>query len=285
MKNSILVTGANGQLGKCLKDMSILFPSNDFYFLGRDQLPLEQFEITKNIIETLRPSIVINAAAYTAVDKAETENELAFLINGEAVGNLASVCKSTDSKLLHVSTDYVFDGNAKSPYIETDAVAPVNQYGASKLKGEQLALTTNPQTIIVRTSWVYSRHGNNFVKTMLRLMHERESIGVVNDQHGCPTYAIDLADALLRMALSPVATGGIYHFSNSGPITWFDFAKNIRDLTGSKCLVNPISTTAFPTPAKRPYYTAMSNEKIKEDFGITQKKWLESLSICLAQLK
>jgi len=120
---------------------------------------------------------------------------------------------------------------------------------------------------------------------MLRLMHERESIGVVNDQHGCPTYAIDLADALLRMALSPVATGGIYHFSNSGPITWFDFAKNIRDLTGSKCLVNPISTTAFPTPAKRPYYTAMSNEKIKEDFGITQKKWLESLSICLAQLK
>jgi len=285
MKNSILVTGANGQLGKCLKDMSILFPGNDFYFLGRDQLPLEQFEITKNIIETLRPSIVINAAAYTAVDKAETENELAFLINGEAVGNLASVCKSTDSKLLHVSTDYVFDGNAKSPYIETDAVAPVNQYGASKLKGEQLALTTNPQTIIVRTSWVYSRHGNNFVKTMLRLMHERESIGVVNDQHGCPTYAIDLADALLRMALSPVATGGIYHFSNSGPITWFDFAKNIRDLTGSKCLVNPISTTAFPTPAKRPYYTAMSNEKIKEDFGITQKKWLESLSICLAQLK
>jgi len=285
MKQSILVTGANGQLGKCLQDISILFPGNDFHFLGRDQMPLEQFEITKNIIETLRPSIVINAAAYTTVDRAETEQELAFLINGEAVGNLASACKLTGSKLLHVSTDYVFDGNAKSAYKETDAVAPVNQYGASKLKGEQLALATNPQTIIVRTSWVYSRHGNNFVKTMLRLMHERESIGVVNDQQGCPTYAIDLADALLRIALSPVANGGIYHFSNSGPITWFDFAKKICDLTGSKCLVNPISTTAFPTPAKRPYYTAMSNEKIKEDFGITQKKWLESLSICLAQLK
>ncbi|CAN5785593.1 dTDP-4-dehydrorhamnose reductase [soil metagenome] len=283
MKQTVVVTGAYGQLGKSLQDIAPLYPDINFHFFGRDQMPVQEFDITRNILETISPAVVINAAAYTAVDKAETEISLAFLINGYAVGNLATVCKKIGAKFLHVSTDYVFDGNATEPYKETDKVSPVNLYGASKLKGEELAITANPETIIVRTSWVYSKHGNNFVKTMLRLMKERESIGVVNDQIGCPTYAIDLAEILMKLSLSEV-DGGIYHFSNSGPVTWFDFAKSIHDLTASKCIVNAIPTTAFPTPAKRPHFSAMSNEKIIRATGIAQKDWLQNLKICLAQL-
>lgn len=283
MKKKIIITGAGGQLGKCLADVSPNYPGIEFYFFGRDELPVDNKEIAHKVIASVGPSVVINTAAYTAVDKAESDTANAFLINGEAVGNLAAICKNIGARLLHVSTDYVFDGNASVPYNETDPVSPVNQYGASKLKGEELALATDPLSVIIRTSWVYSRHGNNFVKTMLRLMNERESINVVNDQVGCPTYAIDLADALVQIALEP-KQGGIYHFSNSGPITWFDFATAIHDLIHSPCKVNPVPTTSFPTPAKRPSWSVMNNQKILSDYGIIQQEWKNRLEACLSLL-
>lgn len=284
MDKTIVVTGAGGQLGKCLKDIAPSYPQARFHFFNREELPLNDFEKMRRQLESIRPDVIINAAAYTAVDKAETESDLAFLINGQAVGELAVICKSIGARLLHVSTDYVFDGNAEMPYTEDAAVVPINVYGASKQEGEKLLLASDTEAAVVRTSWIYSRHGNNFVKTMLRLMKERESIGVVNDQVGCPTYAIDLAEALIVMALAAGEVKGIYHFSNSGPITWYEFASAIRDAIGSACLVKPILTVDFPTPAKRPHYSVMSNEKIRAVFGIKQKQWKDSLQQCLVAL-
>jgi dTDP-4-dehydrorhamnose reductase len=283
MKRKIIVTGAGGQLGKCVADVSSHYPEAEFYFFGREELPVDDAGLAHEKIAGIAPEIVINTAAYTAVDKAETDTSHAFLINGEAVGNLATICKGIGARLIHVSTDYVFDGNADQPYKESDPVSPINQYGASKLKGEELALAADPASIIVRSSWVYSRHGSNFVKTMLRLMQERQSINVVNDQFGCPTYAIDLANALVKIALNS-KQGGIYHFSNSGPITWFDFAAAIRELIQSTCEVNPVPTTSFPTPAKRPRWSVMNNDKIFADYGIRQLPWKERLEECLSQL-
>jgi dTDP-4-dehydrorhamnose reductase len=280
----VLVTGANGQLGKCLKDVTHLFPDTQFLFMGRENFGLEQFEMVRTVLESVRPDWVINAAAYTAVDKAEVEATLAFLINGESVGHLASVCAANGIRLLNVSTDYVFDGTKTSPYVETDVTNPMGVYGASKLQGENLCLHYAPDSIVVRTSWVYSQHGHNFVKTMLRLMGERDSINVVNDQHGNPTYAIDLATALLQIIHLPNAAGGIYHFSNSGPITWYQLARAIKELTGSQCQINPITTDQYPTPAKRPAWSVLSNEKIQQTFEIAQQDWHVSLQQCLKAL-
>ncbi len=280
----ILVSGANGQVGKCLKDVADSFPGVQFIFLGRENFALEQFEMVHNVLETLKPDWVVNTAAYTAVDKAENESALAFLINGEAVGNLVNACRQNDCRLLHISTDYVFDGQKHSPYVETDTVNPLGVYGASKLMGEELIEANAPDSVIVRTSWVYSSHGNNFVKTMLRLMKEKDSIGVVNDQYGCPTYAIDLAETLVQICLQQNPAAGIYHFSNTGPITWFDFASAIASITHSNCKVNAINTSQFPTLAKRPAYSVLSNEKLKSTFGIEQKDWLQSLEHCLQLL-
>ncbi len=284
MDKTIAVTGAGGQLGKCLQDMARLYPHLQFHFFNREELPLNDFERIRQQLEAIKPDVVINAAAYTAVDKAETESDLAFLVNGLAVGELAEICKSIGARLLHVSTDYVFDGNAETPYTEDAAVAPINVYGASKQEGEKLLLASDGEAAVIRTSWVYSRHGNNFVKTMLRLMKERESIGVVSDQVGCPTYAIDLAEALITLAMAANEVKGIYHFSNSGPITWYEFANTIKESIGSACHVHPILTVDFPTPAKRPHYSVMSNEKIQAVFGIKQKQWKDSLQQCLAAL-
>ncbi len=280
----VLVTGANGQLGKCLKDVSHLYPDTNFLFMGRENFGLEQFEMVRTVLETVRPDWVINAAAYTAVDKAEVETTLAFLINGESVGHLASVCAANGIRLLNVSTDYVFDGSKESPYVETDVTNPIGVYGASKLQGENLCLKYAPDSIVVRTSWVYSQHGHNFVKTMLRLLGERDSINVVNDQHGNPTYAIDLAAALLQIVHHTNAASGIYHFSNSGPITWYQLASAIKELIGSQCQINPISTDQYPTPAKRPAWSVLSNEKIQQTFGIAQQDWYLSLQHCLKVL-
>ena len=284
IKTRILVTGANGQLGKCIQDVSGNYPSAEFFFTDRNDVPVDDVEKTRSVIKAVKPNVIINAAAYTAVDKAEMEIETAFLVNGDAVGNLATICRETGARLLHVSTDYVFNGEASSPYKETDAVSPVNKYGASKLAGEEKAIAADPSSIIVRTSWVYSIHGNNFVKTMMRLMKERESINVVNDQYGCPTYAIDLANALLKMAMEP-KSGGIYHFSNSGPITWFEFAKAIAEIINSNCTVNPVPSSSFPTPAKRPAYSVMSNDKIISELGIQQLNWNDRLRECISLIK
>ncbi len=283
--NTILVTGSNGQLGSELKELATSYPGYTMVFLGREDLPINDKELVRKIWQQYQPSYLINCAAYTAVDKAETEKEAAMEINGTAVGDLASLCKETGTGMIHISTDYVFNGEATSPLKETDKVDPVNFYGASKLKGEELALQNNPEAIIIRTSWVYSYYGKNFVKTMMRLMNEKESIGVVNDQSGAPTYAADLAEAIMQIIASGKWETGIYHYSNQAVITWFEFAVEIKEQLHSNCIVNPISTSQFPTPAKRPAYSVMDLSKIQNTYSIKIKDWKESLATCINKLK
>ncbi|MEO6231325.1 MAG: dTDP-4-dehydrorhamnose reductase [Ferruginibacter sp.] len=294
MQKTILVTGANGQLGNEIKQLSTLFTGYDFLFTTRQELSIEENDSVAQFFETHKIDCCINCAAYTAVDKAETETALAFRVNGDAVGNLATICKNYNALFIHISTDYVFDGSATSPYKEDHPVSPVNLYGASKLKGEQLAMANNPDAIIIRTSWVYAAYGNNFVKTMLRLMKERESINVVSDQQGCPTFAADLAIVVMKMVTylkcSPMAVNSlglksnIFHYSNAGITNWFEFAVAIKELSGSNCQVNPILTSAYPTPAKRPAYSVMDTEKIQETFQLTIPFWKDSLQKCITTL-
>ncbi|RYZ47665.1 MAG: dTDP-4-dehydrorhamnose reductase, partial [Chitinophagaceae bacterium] len=228
---------------------------------------------------------VINCAAYTAVDKAESEREEAFQINATAVGALAAACSKQGTGFIHISTDYVFDGSRQTPFKEDDAVNPINVYGESKLAGEQAALQNNPQSIVIRTSWVYSSYGKNFVKTMMRLMSEKQIISVVNDQWGSPTYAADLAKAILHIIDSGEWKPGIYHFSNEGVISWFDFAKEIGSLIQTNCEVLPTTTANFPTPAKRPAYSAMDKTKIHQQYKIALRPWKESLIECIRKMQ
>jgi len=283
-KPIILITGKNGQLGNELKVLSATYPQYDFVFTDVAELDITNTAKVDEMFNKHKPVICINAAAYTAVDKAETEKDLALKINAYAVGNLAENCNKINSRFIHVSTDYVFAGTASRPYTEDFPVDPINFYGESKLKGEEIAMERNPSTVIIRTSWVYSFFGHNFVKTMLRLMKERESISVINDQFGSPTYAADLAAAIMQIATQSEGKGGIYHFSNEGIISWFDFAVAIKELAGLLCNVKPVDTSGYPTPAKRPGYSAMNKEKIKATFGIELKDWKESLQQCLQLL-
>lgn len=283
--NTILISGSSGQLGSELKELVPQYPQFSFVFLDRNVLPLEDEGAMRKAFEQHHPDFFINCAAYTAVDKAESEQDLANKINGEAVGTLAAISKEFGTKLIHISTDYVFSGQASAPLKETDGVDPVNAYGASKLLGEKLAIQSNPESIIIRTSWVYSFYGKNFVKTMMQLMGEKESIGVVNDQIGSPTYAADLAQAIMQIILSGKWQPGIYHFSNDGVISWFDFAEEIKSLINSSCLVSPLDTAQFPTPAKRPGYSVMDKTKIQETFGVQLKPWKESLRTCVHRLQ
>jgi dTDP-4-dehydrorhamnose reductase len=280
----ILVTGSNGQLGSELKDLAPLYPQYQFIFFDRAQWPIDDEGVSASIFEEHKPQFVVNCAAYTAVDKAESEKETALRINGTAVGILASLCRTHDARFIHISTDYVFDGQAKDPISESMPVNPVNSYGQTKLAGEQAATENNPDSVIIRTSWVYSSYGNNFVKTMMRLMKERESLGVVNDQYGSPTYAADLAAAITAIIRHSNWTPGIYNYSNEGVITWFGFAEEIRKSTGSKCTVNPITTDQFPTPAKRPAYSVLDKTKIITTYPVQLKDWKESLKECIGKL-
>jgi dTDP-4-dehydrorhamnose reductase len=279
----ILITGANGQLGRCLQNASLQYKDAEFVFLGRQHLPIDNHVLTSEVLHALKPDIVINAAAYTAVDKAESEFEIAKNINGYAVGNMARVCKEINCRFLHISTDYVFDGNGKSPYKETDDTSPVNKYGMSKLFGEQLAVKELPTTIIIRTSWVYSEFGHNFLKTMLRLMKERDEVKVVNDQFGAPTNAHDLADAIFKITIERAWHSGVYHYANQGLISWFDFAGAIKNLFGLPAKVTPISTLQFPTAAARPGYSALNCEKIQHTFDIGIPGWKESLALLTSE--
>ena len=283
---TILVTGANGQLGSEMQVITIAYPNYNFLFVTKDKLAIDDEEAVKQYFLYHKIDYCVNCAAYTAVDKAETEVEKALLINGTAVGNLAAICKLNNTQFIHVSTDYVFDGTATSPYKEDNPVSPVNSYGATKLKGEELALQNNPASIIIRTSWVYSSFGNNFVKTMLRLMKEREAISVVSDQVGCPTYAADLAGAIMQIIISKNTEeqAGIYNYSNAGVINWHQFAVAIKELSDSKCLVNPIPSSQYPTPAKRPNYSVLDTSKIQKNFNIQIPEWKDSLQKCLALL-
>jgi dTDP-4-dehydrorhamnose reductase len=280
----ILVTGSNGQLGKELQELAHLYPAYRFVFASREDLKLHHFGLVENYFVGLQPQYCINCAAYTAVDKAESEQDMAMLVNGEAVGNLAAVCKKFNTKLIHISTDYVFDGESEIPYQPDDSTGPISMYGISKLKGEKLCVKENPDAIIIRTAWVYSEFGNNFVKTMMRLMKERPEIKVVNDQIGAPTYAADLAKAILDIINSGKWLSGIYHYSNTGKISWYDFAIAIKEMIGSSCVVHPIPTTDYPTPAKRPKFSLLDTSKITTTFGIQIPEWRESLQRCVKRL-
>ena len=293
-KKTILVTGANGQLGSEMQVIAVDYPAYDFLFVTRNELQIDDELALEKYFSMHRIDYCINCAAYTAVDKAETETEKAFLINAVAVGNLAKYCKAQGAVFIHISTDYVFDGTSTTPYKEDDKVNPVNLYGASKLKGEALAILNNPDSIIIRTSWVYSSIGNNFVKTMLRLMKERESIQVVSDQLGCPTYAADLASAIMQIIgqlnkntailNKDGAAAHIFNYSNQGVTNWYQFALAIKELSGSTCAVNPIPSSQYPTPAKRPQYSVMDTSKIQQTFHLVIPNWKNSLQNCIALL-
>ncbi len=280
----ILVTGANGQLGWELSQLAKTLPAYEFIFLDRRQLDLAQPASFEAIIHTIAPDLIINTAAYTAVDKAETEKELANTINTIAVQTLASIAKKNKIRFITYSTDYVFNGQSTTPYLPETKLAPINFYGQTKANGEQLALQENPSSIIIRTSWVFSSHGNNFVKTMMRLMKERAELKIVGDQLGRPTYAKDLAIATIQMvdALNAGKTiQGIYHYANQGETTWYDFASAIKANAGLSCNIVAITTKEFPTPAIRPTYSVLATDKIENELGIVIPSWEIALKDCM----
>lgn len=278
----VLVTGSNGQLGQSLQFIAPNYPNINFIFCSSSELDITNLEKCHSIFSKIKPKYCINSAAYTAVDKAESEPEKAHLINVVGAKNLAEVCKKHNTTLLHVSTDFVFDGNASKPYTENDFTNPTGVYGQTKLDGEKAIQEIWSKHFIIRTSWVYSQFGNNFMKTMLRLASERDSVSVVNDQIGTPTNAVDLAEVLVHIILAdnrqPITDNfGIYNFSNEGQCSWYDFAKKIFEINNINIDLKPIPTTSFPTPAKRPKYSVMDKSKIKSIFVIVIKSWEERL--------
>ncbi|HET7116803.1 MAG TPA: dTDP-4-dehydrorhamnose reductase [Hanamia sp.] len=287
-KVTILVTGANGQLANEIKTLSANYSSNHFLFTTKETLPIENSEAIELFFEKNRIDYCINCAAYTAVDKAESEKEKAFLINADAVSGLANICRIHKVKLIHISTDYVYEGGSNIPLKEESAVGPINVYGSSKLKGEELALSKNPATLIIRTSWVYSSFGNNFVKTMLRLFKEKSEINVVDDQFGSPTYAADLAEVIMKF-IEEMKKGkdfsGIVNYCNAGITTWYEFAKEIRLLVSSNCIINPIPASSYKTAAKRPFYSVLDTSKIQELLQLEIPSWNDSLKKCIEILK
>lgn len=282
---NILVTGANGQLGSEIRTLAATQPQHRFLFNDRDEVDITDVQQVEACFAGFTPDYCINCAAYTAVDKAETDPDTAHQINAIAVKNLAAACTKFNTKFIHVSTDYVFDGMGNEPYKEDHPTEPVSVYGKTKLQGEQEARAANPDVIIIRTAWVYSAHGHNFVKTMLRLMQSKPELGVVADQWGSPTYAADLAEAILQIVASGKWVPGVYHFSNAGAITWHQFAQAIKELSRFDCTVKPITTAEYPTPATRPAYSVMDTQKIQQVYGIHLKDWKESLRVCLQQLQ
>ena len=284
----VLVTGKNGQLGKSIhKIVANKEQTNEFVFVGREELDLDRSDNITDYFRHNNFDIIVNCAAYTAVDKAEEEHELANQINHLAVKQLAGVCREKKAKLIHISTDYVFDGYSDQPYEETDETNPINEYGKTKLAGEraiQEVMLTN--AVIIRTGWVYSEFGNNFVKTMLRVGDERDEINVVSDQIGSPTYATDLAEVILKLIdfQDNEKPTEIYHYSNQGKISWYDFSKQIFKAANIDCWINPIKTREYPTLARRPQNSLMDKEKIYKEIGINTRCWKESLDICIAKL-
>lgn len=280
----ILVTGANGQLGSEIKELASNYPQFDFIFTDIDDFPLDQTEVIISNFKSMQPDIVINCAAYTAVDKAEQDTVVADAINHLAIATLASLCAESGAKLVHISTDYVFDGTSPIAYKEDDKPNPKSVYGRTKLAGETACLKNCPESIVIRTAWVYSEFGNNFVKTMLRLMSERETLNVVNDQVGSPTYAADLAQVILTILDSSKWQSGIYHYSNAGEISWFDFAQNIKNIAHKSCEISGIPAANYPTPAERPAYSLLDKSKIKEVYGIEAPDYKISLKKMMVRL-
>ena len=281
----ILVTGANGQLGQCLQKISSQFEEFEFIFTDSETLDITNKEEVNDFFWQNAPDFCINAAAYTAVDLAETEIEKAFLVNADGTENLAEVCAENNAQFIHVSTDYVFDGENNLAYTEEDFTNPLGVYGASKLAGDELALEVNPCSVILRTSWVYSEFGKNFVKTMLNLFATKEELSIVADQFGQPTNANDLAEAIMKIIKSEKITPGIFNFSNLGRISWFDFAEKIAELSEAKIKLNAIETSQYPTPAKRPKNSVLDLDKISKTYAVPLKPWEESLEDCVQILQ
>jgi dTDP-4-dehydrorhamnose reductase len=282
--NTILVTGANGQLANEIKIISAHFSTYQFLFTSKEELPIENTPVVKDFFEKHKIDFCINCAAYTAVDKAESEKEKAFLINADAVGSLAKICNIHQTKLIHISTDYVYDGSSNIPLTEESKTGPANVYGESKLRGEKLALENNPSTVIIRTSWVYSSFGNNFVKTMLYLFKEKIEINVVADQFGSPTCAADLAEVIMKFverSAQEEQFSGIYNYCNTGITTWYEFAEEIKSLVKSNCKINPIPTSSYKTAAQRPLYSVLDTSKIKQTLQISIPQWKDSLEKCI----
>ena len=280
MMKKVLVTGANGQLGSELKKIGPVFPSFAYQYIDLDTLDLTDQHAVNRYFDQHHFDYIINCAAYTAVDKAESEPEKAFRINAGVPGMLQEISLKSHCRLIHLSTDYVFDGRSSVPYNETDPTSPQSVYAKSKLTGEQEVLKS-PENIVIRTSWLYSAQGTNFLKTMLRLGKERESLNVVYDQIGTPTSAADLADAILRICSHIDSTGekasGIYHYSNEGVCSWYDFALEIMEMAGLNCNVNPITSDQYPLPAQRPAFSVLNRAKIKAAFGLEIPHWRKSL--------
>jgi dTDP-4-dehydrorhamnose reductase len=285
----ILVTGSKGQLGSKIKDLSVDFQSFSFSFTDLDELDITNFNSVLDFFKFEKPDIVINCAAYTAVDKAEDDYENAFKINALGPENLAKACNVHNSKFIHISTDYVFDGKEReNPYLESDFTSPQSVYGSTKLEGENSVLKNLQDAIIIRTAWLYSEYGHNFVKTMLNLASNRTELSVVNDQVGSPTYAGDLAQAILQISMQYFEKNywksGIYHFSNLGKCTWFEFSKEIFKIKNIDITVNPVTSEEFPSKVKRPKYSVLDKEKIISTYNIDVPDWRDSLKIVLEKL-
>lgn len=282
MKN-ILVTGANGQLGNALQAIAAQYPDFQLLYTDKDTLDITSTEAVDAYFSGKSIHAVINCAAYTAVDKAEEDEEAAFMLNFQAPLILAEAAAKFNSAFIHISTDYVFDGRHYRPYTESDETSPQSIYGSSKLRGEAAVLGYHPGAVIIRTSWLYSRYGVNFVLRMQELMKEKESLNVVYDQVGTPTYAPDLAAVILTILQHPEPAGGVYHYSNEGVTSWYDFAIAIKGLTGASCRISPVTSDKYPTAAKRPAYSVLNKEKIKSVFGVTIPYWKDSLAVCLGK--
>jgi len=273
----VLITGAKGQLGCCLKAASKNYPDIDFSFVDKEILDITTPKAVSTFFEEHTFDFCINAAAYTQVDKAESDEEQAFLVNAEGVKNLSIACKKHKVTLLHISTDYVFDGKKETPYLETDKTNPINIYGASKLKGEEYIKEICDKYYIIRTSWLYSQYGHNFLKSILKFSKEKDTLTITTEQTGSPTNANDLADVLLKLIHLDMKDYGIYHFSNDGEATWYDFAKAIIEFSGLSNKVSVVETDYYPTFAKRPIYSILETSKIKNALRVKILPWKESL--------
>ncbi|MCX6243926.1 MAG: dTDP-4-dehydrorhamnose reductase [Bacteroidetes bacterium] len=283
----ILVTGGDGQLGRSLRKCAVNYPDHAFTFIDINDLDLTDPVKTVAYVTGLMPGILINCAAYTAVDKAEEDSALAMNVNAEVPGKLAWICSGQGIKLIHISTDYVFDGKSYMPYSEDDPCNPASAYAKSKYEGEREILRHNVSGIIIRTSWLYSEYGHNFVKTILAKGIELGNLRVVYDQIGGPTYAGDLAKTLIELIprLSDSEKMEIFNYANEGAVSWYDFAKAIIDIGGIDCKIQPVGTIDYPTPAARPPYSVFNKTKIRERFGIEIPYWRDSLKVCIRNLK
>jgi len=283
--SSIVVFGASGQLGQCIKDIAGKNGTTSIHFPPESEANILDSDLLRKVFEAYKPDYCINCAAYTAVDKAEEDHELAMKINKIGVEKLSRFCAEKGATLIHISTDFVFKGDKASPLTEEDLASPISVYGQTKLDGEKVAERMAKKYFIIRTGWLYSEYGNNFVKTMLKLGTEKDELKIIADQVGTPTYAIDLAACILQIIESDSTAYGIYHYSNEGVTSWYDFARAIFDISGTKVKAIPVRTDEYVTKATRPAYSVMDKSKIKKEFGMEIPYWRDSLITCIGKLK